>query len=134
MEQHISPAITGARYSCCSVGLPKRQRGGGHVGHDAHAHGNAAAQAVAERLREQHLEAVVEPLAAHAFGLVDAQETEPSHLAEHLVRRPDAVLLPLRDVGVELFLDESLHRPVQLLVLVGKNHYRLRFEKTKAGI
>src|SRR5690348_3721309 len=78
-----------------------------HVGMDADCHGDGRAAASAQRLAERHLIGIVEALAAEPLGLVDAEEALAAHLLEELMRREDAGLLPLVDIGVDLGLAEA---------------------------
>jgi hypothetical protein len=54
--------------------------------------------------------------------LVDAEEAGVAHLLEEFVRREDLGVLPGVDVGVDLGLDELLHRALQFLVFMGIKH------------
>ena len=56
----------------------------------------------AERLAERDLVGVIEPLPAELLRLVDAEQALLAHLLEQLVRREDAVLLPLLGVRIDL--------------------------------
>ena len=123
MQATMSPAIAGARNSCCSSGEPKRASAGVamsvctpiDIGTAPQRHAPSAS-AIDDRV------AVVEAGAADRLGLGQPEQAQVAELPEHLVRRIDAGVLPFVDVRVEFLAAEPLDRAPQFLVFVREEH------------
>ena len=93
---------------------------GRHGGLYADGHGDRAMIGGADLLREGHDIGIIQAHAAEFRGLINAQETLPTHLLEQLVGREAARLLPRVHMGVDLGRHEPADGIAQLLVLIGK--------------
>ena len=93
-----------------------------HVGLHADRHRHRAALDGAQLLRHDHGVGVVEPHAAILDRLVDAEQACVAEPLEHFVRGKDSVFLPLRDVRVDILVDDCPQGAADLGMFLGELH------------
>jgi hypothetical protein len=95
---------------------------GRHRDLHADAHRHRAAVHAAELLGADHGVGEVETRAAEFHRLVDPQQARLAELGKQLVRRKDALALPLVDERVDLAVDQRLPGAAELFVLTSELH------------